>query len=79
MKLIKAVARCRPDALADPWAQSVLVAAKMLAQRVLFLETQANTLEAHFGLRPTVISRIERGLQRDDTFADTYRNWLKAA
>ncbi|MCW2562691.1 MAG: Transposase, partial [Mycobacterium sp.] len=28
---------------------------------------------------PTVISRIERGLQRDDTFADTYRNWLNAA
>jgi transposase len=33
----------------------------------------------HFGVWPTVISRIERGLQRDDTFADTYRNWLKAA
>ncbi len=33
----------------------------------------------HFGLWPTVISRIERGLQRDDTFADTYRNWLRAA
>lgn len=33
----------------------------------------------HFGVWPTVISRIERGLQRDDTFAETYRNWLKAA
>ena len=33
----------------------------------------------HFGIWPTVISRIERGLQRDDTFADTYRNWLRAA
>jgi transposase len=33
----------------------------------------------HFGVWPTVISRIERGLLRDDTFADTYRNWLKAA
>ncbi|MBU9765857.1 IS110 family transposase [Mycobacterium sp. TNTM28] len=33
----------------------------------------------HFGIWPTTISRIERGLQRDDTFADTYRNWLKAA
>ncbi len=33
----------------------------------------------HFGVWPTVISRIERGLQRDDAFADTYRNWLKAA
>ena len=33
----------------------------------------------HFGIWPTVISRIERGLQRDDTFAETYRNWLQAA
>ena len=33
----------------------------------------------HFGVWPTVISRIERGLQRDDAFADTYRDWLKAA
>lgn len=40
LKLIEAIARCRPDALADPWAQSVLLAAKMLAQRVQFLETK---------------------------------------
>lgn len=33
----------------------------------------------HFGVWPTVISRIERGLQRDDTFAETYRTWLHAA
>jgi transposase len=231
LKLIEALARCRPDALADPWAQAMLTAAKMLAQRVQFLETQAEALETqidvlvtaanpglraaygvgsdtaaqllitagsnphrlhseaafaalcgvapvpassgkttrhrlsrggdraannalfrialvrmshhqptkdyaqrqllkghtkmeilrklkraiarevfklltrqiaipeytdlrparqaknitvtaaanHFGVWPTVISRIERGLQRDDTFADTYRNWLKAA
>jgi transposase len=46
LRLIEAIARCRPDALADPWAQSVLVAAKMLAQRVQFLETQADALEA---------------------------------
>jgi transposase len=229
--LIEAIARCRPDAQADPWAHSVLVAAKLLAQRVQFLETQAEVLQTqidalvtdanpglraahgvgpdtaaqllitaganphrlhseaafaalcgaapvpassgkttrhrlsrggdraannalhrialvgmsshqptkdyarrqllnghskmeilrklkraiareifklltrqiaapeyadlrrarqaknitvtaaanHFGVWPTVISRIERGLQRDDTFADTYRNWLKAA
>jgi hypothetical protein len=32
----------------------------------------------HFGIWPTVISRIERGLQRDDAFADTYRVWLEA-
>jgi transposase len=46
LKLIEALARCRPDALDDPWAQSVLVAAKMLAQRVQFLETQTETLQA---------------------------------
>ncbi|MDT5095477.1 MAG: hypothetical protein QOH60_4840, partial [Mycobacterium sp.] len=33
----------------------------------------------HFEVWPTVISRIERGQQRNDSFADTYRNWLKAA
>lgn len=33
----------------------------------------------HFGVWPTVISRIERGLQRDDAFANTYRNWPIAA
>ncbi|KLI05638.1 transposase, partial [Mycolicibacterium senegalense] len=31
------------------------------------------------GVWPTVISRIERGLQRDDTFAETYRQWLQVA
>lgn len=46
LKLIEAIARCRPDALTEPWAQSVLTAAKMLAQRVQFLETQAETLKA---------------------------------
>jgi transposase len=45
LKLIEAIARCRPDALSDPWAQSVLVAARTLAQRVQFLEAQAEELE----------------------------------
>ena len=45
LRLIEAIARCRPDALSDPWAQSMLIAAKMLAQRVQFLETQAEELE----------------------------------
>lgn len=45
LKLIEALARCRPDAQSEPWAQSVLTAAKMLAQRVQFLETQAETLQ----------------------------------
>ena len=33
----------------------------------------------HFDVWPTVISRIERGLQRDDNFVNIYRNRLKAA
>jgi len=51
--LIEALARCRPDALSDPWARSVLVAVKTLAQRVQFLETQADAIvdDANPGLR----------------------------
>lgn len=33
----------------------------------------------HFGVWPTVISRLERGLQRDDALVETYRQWLAAA
>lgn len=33
----------------------------------------------HFGVWPTVISRLERGLQRDDALVATYRRWLAAA
>jgi transposase len=32
----------------------------------------------HFGVWPTVISRLERGLQRDDTLVEAYRDWLAA-
>ncbi|WP_043370951.1 IS110 family RNA-guided transposase, partial [Mycolicibacterium conceptionense] len=46
LKIIEAIARCRPDTVSDRWAQSLLVAAKLLAQRVQFLETQAEALEA---------------------------------
>ncbi|MHA7663044.1 IS110 family RNA-guided transposase [Mycolicibacterium sp. HS_4_1] len=45
LKMIEAIARCRPDTLTEPWAQSTLTAAKMLAQRVQFLETQAEALQ----------------------------------
>lgn len=44
LRMIDAIARCRPEALADSWAQSVLVAAKLLAQRVQFLQSQAEIL-----------------------------------
>lgn len=33
----------------------------------------------HFGVWPIDISRLERGLKRNDTLADTYRAWLQAA
>jgi hypothetical protein len=33
----------------------------------------------HFNVWPAVISRIERGVRRDDTLANAYRDWLKAA
>ena len=33
----------------------------------------------HFGVWPNAISRLERGLKRDDTLANDYRTWLSAA
>lgn len=45
LKMIDALARCRPDTLKDSWAQSVLMAAKLLAQRAQFLESQAEILQ----------------------------------
>ncbi|WP_347958112.1 IS110 family transposase [Gordonia aichiensis] len=33
----------------------------------------------HFGTWPNDISRLERGLKRDDTLADAYRQWLTDA
>ncbi|MHA0289309.1 IS110 family RNA-guided transposase [Mycobacterium sp. C3-094] len=40
--------------------------------RKITLTTVAN----HFGVWPTQISRLERGLKRDDTLATNYRRWL---
>ena len=37
------------------------------------------TVATHFGVWPIDISRLERGLKRDDTMAATYRHWLSAA
>ncbi|HSS25811.1 MAG TPA: IS110 family transposase [Mycobacterium sp.] len=37
------------------------------------------TVADHFGVWPTVISRLERGLQRNDALAANYRQWLNAA
>jgi transposase len=33
----------------------------------------------HFNMWPAVISRLERGQQRDDHLAEQYRAWLTAA
>jgi DNA-binding XRE family transcriptional regulator len=33
----------------------------------------------HFGVWPTTISRLERGLSRDDDLTHAYRDWLRAA
>jgi transposase len=33
----------------------------------------------HFGVWPNTISRLERGLHRNDTLAANYRRWLNAA
>ena len=30
----------------------------------------------HFGIWPNDISRLERGLKRNDTLANNYRQWL---
>jgi len=40
--------------------------------RKITLTTVAN----HFGVWPTQISRLERGLKCDDTLATNYRRWL---
>jgi transposase len=37
------------------------------------------TVADHFGVWPNDISRLERGLKRDDTLAANYRTWLSAA
>ena len=34
------------------------------------------TVATHFGVWPNDISRLERGLKRDDTLATNYRQWL---
>jgi transposase len=60
LKMIEALARCRPDAQAEPWAQSVLVAAKMLAQRVQFLETQVESLQAQID---AIVTEANPGLR----------------
>jgi transposase len=37
------------------------------------------TVATHFGVPLITVSRLERGLQRNDTLANNYRQWLTAA
>jgi transposase len=60
LRMIDAIARCRPETLADPWAQSVLVAAKLLAQRVQFLQSQAEILQTQID---ALVSKANPGLR----------------
>lgn len=46
LRLVEALARCRPTAHQDPASVSVLIACKALAQRTQFLEHQADELTA---------------------------------
>jgi transposase len=58
--LIKALARCRPAAHADPTAVAVLTAAKALAQRTEFLERQKHDLTAQLDI---LVSQINPALR----------------
>lgn len=59
-RLIEAIARCRPETLADSWAQSMLLAAKLLAQRAQFLESQSEILQTQID---TLVTDANPGLR----------------
>ncbi|MDF2824222.1 MAG: transposase family [Mycobacterium sp.] len=56
LRLIEALARCRPTTHDDPTTVSVLIACKALAQRVEFLERQANELSAELDTLTTQLN-----------------------
>jgi len=60
LKLIEAITRCRPDTQSQPWVTSLLAAAKMLAQRVGFLDTQISALHAHID---ATVTQMNPGLR----------------
>ena len=51
------------------------VGAQLRARREL-AHVSLQTVSDHFGVWPTKVSRIERGLQQDDEFVELYRTWL---
>jgi transposase len=56
LRLVHALARCRPAAHADPTAVSVLIACKALAQRIEFLERQDRDLSADIDALVTALN-----------------------
>lgn len=75
-KLKRAIAREVFRYLVAPVATPAVADLRPLRQsKNITITTAAN----HFAVWPSVISRIERGLQRDDQLAQDYRDWLQAA
>ena len=75
-KLKRAIAREVFRCLVAPVTTPTVADLRPLRQsKNITLTAAAN----HFAVWPSVISRLERGLQRDDTLAETYREWLQAA
>lgn len=56
LRLVEALARCRPSAYEDPTAMAVLIAAKALAQRIEFLEHQADELTTEIDTLTTALN-----------------------
>ena len=56
LRLVQALARCRPTAHQDPTTVSVLIACKALAQRIEFLERQTEELTADIDTLTTALN-----------------------
>ena len=56
LRLVQALARCRPTAHEDPATVSVLIACKALAQRIEFLERQTEELTAEIDTLTTALN-----------------------
>src|SRR5215213_3505636 len=56
LRLVQALARCRPTAHEDPVTRAVLIACKALAQRIEFLERQTDELTAEIDTLTTALN-----------------------
>lgn len=70
--IVREVFRCLTQAVTVP---AVADLRPTRQAKNITLQTAAN----HFSVWPAVISEIERGVRRDDTLAQTYREWLLTA